>query len=64
MASSDTTTSQPKGVISSLSSYIAHPFKNDMSLVNWFLFTGVILVFIIIWASILKSIKDAAQVAG
>lgn len=57
-------TQQQKGLIGSLGDYVAHPFKNDMSLVNWFLFTGVIIVFIIIWASILKSIKDAAQAAG
>jgi hypothetical protein len=57
-------TLQKKGLIGSLADYAMHPFKNDMSLVNWFLFTGVIVVFIIIWASILKSIKDAAQVAG
>lgn len=57
-------TQQQKGLIGSLSDYVAHPFKNDMSLAKWFLFTGVIIVFIIIWASILKSIKDAAQVAG
>lgn len=53
-----------KGLIGSLADYAAHPFKNDMSLTGWFAFTGLIVVFIIIWASILKAIKDAAQVAG
>lgn len=50
-----------KGLISELGDYVAHPFKKDMSLMGLFLTTGVVLVFVVIWTTILRSIAEAAQ---
>lgn len=52
---------QNKGLISQLGDYAAHPFKKDMSLWGLFLTTGVVLVFVVIWTTILRSIAEAAQ---
>lgn len=37
------------------------PFKNEMSVTNWFLFTGIILVIIWLWTRILK---EAGHIIG
>lgn len=45
-----------KGFVSSLQDYAAHPFSEDMSLFKWFLFTGLIIIFAVLWAIMIRSI--------
>jgi hypothetical protein len=46
-----------KGFVSSITDYAAHPFSEDMSLFDWFLFTGIILIFGALWAIMIRSIS-------
>lgn len=42
--------------VSSLQKYAAHPFSTDQSLFDWFLFTGILLIFVILWAMMIRTI--------
>lgn len=45
-------------VISSLKGWASLPFKQPQNLTDWFLWTGLILVFIIAWIFILRELES------
>lgn len=44
-------------VISELKDWAKSPFNSDMGLFRWFLFTGLILVLVILWTMVLRDLK-------
>lgn len=45
------------GVISSLKGWASRPFDSTMNLGQWALFTGLVIVLVIMWLMILKEIR-------
>lgn len=43
--------------IESLKAWASQPFDSQMSLSRWFLFTGLVLVLVIMWIMILRELK-------
>jgi hypothetical protein len=48
------------GILSKITDYAAHPFKADMDLLNWFLFVGLILVFVFLWSRVVRAAAEIA----
>jgi hypothetical protein len=46
-------------VLSHASSWIKKPFGEDMSVAQWFLFVGFIVVILVMWKIILRHIETA-----
>lgn len=46
------------GAVSRVLAWASHPFKSDMSAVDWLLFAGLIIVAIVLWTRVLKHITD------
>jgi hypothetical protein len=44
-------------VVSSLKDWIRQPFDAQMSLKGWLLFTGLIIVAVILWTMVLRDLK-------
>lgn len=44
-------------LLASLKSWAAKPFSQDMGLFQWFLFTGLVLVMVILWNMVLRDLK-------
>lgn len=40
--------------------WLAHPYNDDMSAADWFLFFGLMIAISVGWSFILRSIKEAA----
>lgn len=45
------------GTIDNLKAWAGQPFTETMSLKQWFLFTGLVLVMVIAWVMILRELK-------
>lgn len=45
-----------QGFLTSVKAYLAHPYSDDMSAFDWFLFTGLLLLFSLVWAFMIHSI--------
>lgn len=45
------------GTIESLKNWASQPFDTQMSLGRWFLFTGLVMVLVIMWIMILRELK-------
>lgn len=43
--------------IDNLKGWVAQPFNTQMSLSHWFLFTGLVLVAVVLWIMILHELK-------
>lgn len=41
-------------------SWLAHPYRDDMSATDWFLFFGLLIVISAAWGLILRKIKEVA----
>jgi hypothetical protein len=41
-----------------LTTWLAQPFSQDQSAYRWFLFTGLIVVALILWGTILRDIRN------
>lgn len=50
--------SEETGAMSKFTGYLAHPFKTDMSALNWFLFVGLILVFVFLWSRVIGAAAE------
>ncbi len=50
-----------KTVFQNFLDWYNQPFKQEMSVTNWFLFVGIVLVIIWLWSRILK---EAGHVVG
>lgn len=46
-------------MLESIKQWIAKPFDAEMSLARWALFTGLILVLVILWNMVLRDLKGA-----
>lgn len=46
-------------VIESLKSWAIQPFNSTMSLSQWALFTGLVLVLVFFWMMVLRDLKEA-----
>lgn len=44
-------------VVTSLTSWAAHPFSTTMNLGGWAAFTGLVLVLTILWLMVLRDLK-------
>lgn len=49
---------QTGGVMSRVSAWVAHPFTEDMDLVHWFLFLGMVIIAVILWVFVINKITD------
>lgn len=47
------------GALSHVKSWLAKPFNEDMSAVQWALFVGLILVILVMWRIVLHHIETA-----
>jgi hypothetical protein len=48
-------------ILQNVEEYIKKPYNENMSMIGWFLFLGLILIFIFIWYTILDLIKKVTK---
>ncbi|HNB00957.1 MAG TPA: hypothetical protein PLK61_04065 [Nitrosomonas sp.] len=44
-------------LLASLKQWAARPFSQDMGIGHWFLFTGLVLVMVVLWNMVLRDLK-------
>jgi hypothetical protein len=45
------------GFFNSFTNWASRPFNSEMNVLNWALFVGLILVLVILWSRVLKSME-------
>ena len=48
------------GFVSRVKGWIAHPFTSDMSILNWALFVGLVLIAAFFWTRVMSHIVEGA----
>lgn len=46
------------GIVQDFMAWIREPYSDDMTVLDWFLFIGLILLIIWVWARILRKVID------
>ncbi len=48
-----------RGTMHRLSDWAMHPFRSDMSALDWFLFLGLVSIAAFFWSQIMKAVEAA-----
>lgn len=52
------------GLISRLQSFLKQPFQENGDVWNWVLFTGLIIILVILWSKVLDHIEPVLDAVG